>query len=60
MTRNVLIALLVVFGLAACGGPSTVHRGATLPPPGETQLSPADADTQWPGAERDRQARGSY
>ena len=60
MVRNILVVLVVAFGVAACGGPSTVRRGATLPPPGETQLSPQDAAVQWPGAERDRQARGSY
>ena len=54
MVRNVFIAIAAVLGVAACS-PSVVHRGATTPPPGETQLSPQDADVQYPDHDRNKE-----
>jgi hypothetical protein len=47
MAKNAFLAMALVFLVTACG-PSVVRRGATTPPPGEAQLSPHDADVQYP------------
>jgi hypothetical protein len=47
MGRNACLAIALALLVTACG-PSVVRRGATVPPPGEAQLSPHDADVQYP------------
>ncbi|HXR58200.1 MAG TPA: hypothetical protein VN747_02695 [Burkholderiales bacterium] len=47
MAKNALFAMALVLLATACE-PSVVRRGATTPPPGEAQLSPHDADVQYP------------
>ena len=55
MLRNAFLAMTLVFGVAACGGPSVVKRGTSTPPPGETQLSPHDADVQYGDSDRNKE-----
>jgi len=47
MAKGALFAMALVFLVTACE-PSVVRRGATTPPPGEAQLSPHDAEVQYP------------
>ena len=54
MLRHILVAALLAAGLGACGQASTVKRGVSTPPPGESQLSPRDAEMQW-GEDRNKQ-----
>ena len=53
MARNFLLAMAVVLLASGCG-PSVVKRGVSTPPPGEAQLSPHDADVQYPNHDRDK------
>ena len=55
MVRYALIAATLALGLSACGQPSVVKRGVDTPPPGETQLSPRDAEMQWGDHDRNKE-----
>ena len=54
MARKTLLAVALVLLASGCG-PSVVKRGVSTPPPGEAQLSPHDADVQYPDRDRDKE-----
>ena len=54
MPRKAFLAIALVLLASGCG-PSVVKRGVSTPPPGEAQLSPHDADVQYPNHDRDKE-----
>ena len=54
MARNAFLAMTLVLLVSACE-PTVVKRGVSTPPPGEAQLSPHDADVQYPNHDRDKE-----